>query len=187
MAALRRGADAALESLIDAWESPVHRFIYRYVQDEGAARDLTQETFVRVYHKRACFRPDSSFASWLFTIAANLCRNHRRWRWRHPTEPLDHSPNGHGTHETCDAVGPDRQLVATETSAAVRAAINALPPDLRCTVLLFEFDQLSYRDIATVLGCSERGVETRLNRARTLLREKLGPIWFEILSESRTP
>jgi RNA polymerase sigma-70 factor, ECF subfamily len=186
MAALVRGSDAALESLIDAWEAPVHRFIFRYIQDEGTARDLTQETFVRVYHKRAGFRPDSSFASWIFTIAANLCRNHRRWRWRHRTEPLDDSSNCNGRHERCDVAGPDRQLVATETSAAVRAAINALPPDLRCTVLLFEFDELSYRDIATVLGCSERGVETRLNRARNLLRVQLGPIWCEILSESRT-
>jgi RNA polymerase sigma-70 factor, ECF subfamily len=184
MVALARGSDAALGSLIRAWELPLHRFIYRYVQDAATAQDLTQETFVRIYQNRSRYRPGTPFARWLLTIAANLCRNHRRWRWRHRAEPLD--GDARATMDHSDAAAPHDQLVAAETSRAVRAAIDALPPDLRCTVLLFEFDELSYHDIAVVLGCSERGVETRLARARARLREKLGSIWHEILAETRT-
>ncbi len=187
MEALTHGSDAALDPLIEAWEAPLHRFIHRYVQEDTAARDLTQETFVRIYQNRSRYRAGTVFAPWAFTIAANLCRNYRRWRWRHRAEPLDRrdargSPHPHSS----DAAGPDAQLVAAETSRAVLAAVEALPPDLRITVLLFEFDELSYRDVAAIVGCSERGIETRLARARVRLRSSLGSLWEEILCDVRT-
>lgn len=188
MEALTRGSDAALDPLIAAWEAPLHRFIHRYVQEDTAACDLTQETFVRLYQNRARYRPGEVFAPWAFTIAANLCRNHRRWRWRHRAESLDRDRDdgGGSTHShASDAAGPDEQLVSVETSRAVLAAIEALPPDLRVTVLLFEFDELSYRDVAAIVGCSERGIETRLARARVRLRASLGSLWEEILGEVR--
>lgn len=186
MEALAHGSDAALDPLIEAWEAPLHRFIYRYVQEDTAARDLTQEAFVRIYQHRARYRPGTVFAAWAFTIAANLCRNHRRWRWRHRAEPLDRDDLcGSPSAPAGAAAGPDEQLVSAETSRAVLAAIEALPPDLRVTVLLFEFDELSYRDVAAIVGCSERGVETRLARARVRLRSSLGSLWAEILCEAR--
>lgn len=184
MEALAHGSDEALDPLIEAWEAPLHRFIHRYVREDTAARDLTQETFVRLYQNRERFRPGEVFAPWAFTIAANLCRNHRRWRWRHRAEPLDRN-DAHGGSHPSDAAGPDEQLVSAETKRAVLAAIEVLPPDLRITVLLFEFDELSYRDIAAIVGCSERGIETRLARARVRLRASLGSLWEEILGEVR--
>lgn len=184
MEALALGSDAALDPLIEAWEAPLHRFIHRYVQEDTAARDLTQETFVRIYQNRARYRPGEIFAAWAFTIAANLCRNHRRWRWRHRAEPLDRE-DARGCPYPGDTAGPDEQMVSAETKRAVLAAVEALPPDLRVTVLLFEFDELSYRDIAAIVGCSERGIETRLSRARVRLRASLGSLWEEILGEVR--
>jgi RNA polymerase sigma-70 factor, ECF subfamily len=186
MEALAHGSDAALDSLIEAWEAPLHRFIRRYVQEDTAAGDLTQETFVRIYQNRARYQPGTVFAAWAFTIAANLCRNHRRWRWRHRAEPLDRD-DAHGSPhvQVSAAAGPDEQLVSAETSRAVLAAIEALPADQRLTVLLFEFDELSYRDVAVIVGCSERGIETRLARARVRLRASLGSLWQEILGEVR--
>jgi RNA polymerase sigma-70 factor (ECF subfamily) len=187
MNALAHGSDAALDPLIDAWEGPLHRFIQRYVQEDTAAHDLTQETFVRIYQNRTRYRPGTLFAAWAFTIAANLCRNHRRWRWRQRTEPLDGDDARESPHPPAsDTAGPDEQLVSAETRRAVLAAIEALPPDLRVTVLLFEFDELSYRDVAAIVGCSERGIETRLARARVRLRSSLGSLWEEILCEVRT-
>ena len=164
MEALAQGSDAALDPLIAAWEAPLHRFIHRYVQEDTAAGDLTQETFVRIYQNRARYRAGTVFAPWAFTIAANLCRNHRRWRWRQRTESLD----GDDAHDSSRphasaAAGPDEQLVSVETSRAVLAAIEALPPDQRVTVLLFEFDELSYRlplmaSVTFIQKGSNRGV-----------------------------
>lgn len=187
MEALAHGSDAALDRLIEAWEAPLHRFIHRYVQEDTAACDLTQETFVRIYQNRVRYRMGMAFAPWAFTIAANLCRNHRRWRGRHCTESLDRADPGGASHAgASDTAGrPDEQLVSAETSRAVLAAIEALSPDLRVTVLLFEFDELSYRDVAAIVGCSERGIEARLARARVRLRASLGSLWEEILGEVR--
>lgn len=186
MQALAHGSDAALGSIIAAWEAPLHRFIHRYVREDTAARDLTQETFVRIYQHRTRYATGTPFAAWAFTIAANLCRNHRRWRWRQRTEPLaEVNEGGREFPATGSLSGPDEQLVSAETRRAVQAAIDALPADLRLTVLLFEFDELSYRDIAAISHCSERGVETRLARARARLRASLGPLWDEILCEAR--
>ncbi len=75
---------------------------------------------------------------------------------------------------------PMRALEQDETCAAVRAAIDRLPHDLKTTLLLHHYEQLSYREIGSVVGCSERGVETRLYRARQRLREELSGFLREI-------
>ena len=74
MAEIASGDDAALGALVELWQAPVLRFAFRYVQSEAEARDIVQETFVRVHANRATFRAGAAFSSWVFTIAANLCR-----------------------------------------------------------------------------------------------------------------
>jgi len=183
MRALVAGRQVALNELIRLWEGPLLRFTFRYVQNEAEARDLVQETFVRVYLHRERFRLDSSFSTWAFTIAANLCRNHRRWRGRHATVSLDEPTVEETTRHdklVCPRRGPDLAAVQTERIAALQAAIAGLSHDLRTTLLLYEYEQLSYREIATIVGCSEKGVESRLARARTRLRSKLSVILKDV-------
>jgi len=176
MRALVAGRQVALNELMTLWEGPLLRFIFRYVQWEAGARDLVQETFVRVYLKRESFRPGTSFSTWAFTIAANLCRNQRRWQGRHPTLSLDDVTADAVTgHEqlACPRNGPDQAAVQSERMDALKAVVAELPHDLRTTLLLYEYEGLSYREIAEVVGCSEKGVESRLSRARTRLRKIL--------------
>jgi len=176
--ALQEGEDAALHELIARWQRPLFAFAWRYVQNPTDARDLVAETFVRLHQQRARLRPDTRLAAWLFTTLSNLCHNHYRWRLRHPTVSLDaapddadgppriHLPEAEGLH-------PDSALERDEACAAVRAAIDRLPHDLKATVLLHHYEHLSYREIGVITGCSERGVETRLYRAKQRLREEL--------------
>lgn len=190
LAQLAAGSDAALTHLIREWGPALHRFVYRYVQDASVAEDLVQETFVRVYRQRERYRPGKSPSAWLFTIAANLCHNHRRWQGRHPTVPLavTDEPPGSGPQAAVVAApgSPRERALQSETVAAVRAAIDDLPHDMKSTLLLFEFDELSYTDIAQVVGCSPRGVETRLTRARARLRSALGALWQEVTQRRRS-
>jgi RNA polymerase sigma-70 factor (ECF subfamily) len=176
MRALVAGRKLALNDLMALWEGPLLRFIFRYVQSDTEARDLVQETFVRVYLHRERFRPDSSFSTWAFTIAANLCRNHHRWLGRHRTVSLDEpTQNETNRHDqiVCPCSSPDRSAQQTERIDALKAAIAELPHDLRTTLLLYEYEELSYREIAPIVGCSENGVESRLVRARVRLRKRL--------------
>ena len=175
--ALRQGEDAALPRLIARWERPLFAYAWRYVQNTADAHDLVAETFVRLYRERKRLRPDTTLSGWLFTTLTNLCHNLHRWRRRHPTVSLDGPPDEPPTAgpiaPQADEPEPDAALEADEARAAVRDAINRLPHALKSVVLLHHYERLSYREIGTIIGCSERGVETRLYRARQRLREEL--------------
>lgn len=177
MARLREGQDAALNDLMNRHATAVFQFLYRMVGTAEDANDLAQEAFVRVYRHRDRFRPDSSFSTWVFTIAANLARNQLRWRARHPTVPLDAAASGsiqtYGELLPSGDNSPDDELLLAERRAAVRAAITELPVDLREALLLFEFEDRSMTEAATILGTTPKGIESRLSRARGQLRERL--------------
>jgi len=175
--ALQQGEAAALNRLIVRWERPLLSFAYRYVQNHADAQDMVAEAFVRLYRQRDRLRADTKLSAWLFTTLANLCHNHHRWKRRHPTVALD-APAEPGENRPATELAsmqpaPDAALVQDEALVAVRAAIGRLPHDLKVTVLLHHYDRLSYREIADISGCSERGVETRLYRARQQLRQML--------------
>lgn len=185
--ALQQGDSAALNHLMNRWQRPLHHFAYRYVQNSTDAHDLVAETFVRLHQQRLRLRPDTKLSAWLFTTLTNLCHNHHRWKRRHPTVSLaaagQDDPTRDATIEaiSTDLPAPDDALVQDEIIAAVRAAIDRLPHDLKVTLILHHYDHLSYREIGEITGCSERGVETRLYRARLLLRKMLADLAIEPL------
>jgi RNA polymerase sigma-70 factor (ECF subfamily) len=192
LAALQRGDGAALDRLIEEWKRPLTRFAFRYVQNSADAHDLVAETFVKLYQRRLALRPETNLSAWLFTTLTNLCHNHHRWRRRHPTVPLDPPDEGRdaagrrspASVQLADGgPGPDALLAQDESLAAVQRAIDELPHELKATILLHHYEHLSYREIAGITGCSERGVETRLYRARQLLRKGLAGFFREVAED----
>ena len=185
---LQRGETAALNRLVSRWQRPLLAFAYRYVQSTADAQDLVAETFVRLYKSNSSLRPDTNLAAWLFTTISNLCHNHHRWKRRHPTVSLAASPPQSGAlgsdeNRSMDLASPDQSpdsaLERDEALDALKAAIDKLPHDLKVSVLLHHYEHLSYKEIAAAAGCSERGVETRLYRARQQLRQELGRFFRE--------
>lgn len=177
MTRLRDGHDLALNELMSRWQQPLANYLTRFCGNEATALDLAQETFVRVYEARARYDVRGKFSTWLYTVAGNLARNSHRWQQRHSTISLDAPTDENGgtlaTHLPDTTSAPDVAAEQTERAIAVRAAIADLPEDLRSTVLLREYEDRSHADIAAVLGCTAKAVETRLHRARKTLREKL--------------
>lgn len=180
--ALQEGDATALNRLIARWQRPLHSFAYRYCQNRTDAEDLVAQTFVRLYQQRLRFRPDTKLSAWLFTTLTNFCHNHHRWKRRHPAIPLESgaidsdeaAPRGLSQARlAAEQRSPDQALEHDELLASVQAAIGRLPHNLKVTLLLHHYDHLSYREIAEITRCSERGVETRLYRARIQLREML--------------
>ena len=176
MLRLQDGEDAALNALMTRWQVPLVSFIHRYIDDRSQALDLAQETFIRVYQSRQRYRATAKFSSWLFTIASNLCKNYTRWQHRHPVVSLVRDDDGAG--DVLDAFpspgkSPHDAAGDNDLARCVKEGIQGLPHDLKTVVLLFEYEDLSYEAIAAVLGCSAKAVETRLYRARKILREKL--------------
>ncbi len=182
--ALQQGDASSLNRLIARWQRPLHSFAYRYCQNCADAEDLVAQAFARLYQQRLRLRPDTRLSAWLFTTLTNLCHNHHRWKRRHPTvnletgpvDPESSAPRG-PSQENLPAEGrtPEQAMEHDEMLRALRTAIDRLPHDLKVTLLLHHYDHLSYREIGEITGCSERGVETRLYRAKKQLRELLLP------------
>jgi RNA polymerase sigma-70 factor (ECF subfamily) len=177
MARLAAGHDAALDDLMDRHGEQLFHYLLRALQNEDDAADLAQETFVRLYQSRAKFNPRQKFSSWLYTIATNLCRDRMRWRARHPQVSLHAQTPGDGPSlgDTLPSPtrSPSEQLAATERIETVRRAVQSLPEDLRLPLILAEYENQSYTEIAAVLKCTAKAVEMRLYRARQQLRSAL--------------
>jgi len=177
MKSLAEGHDAALNELMDRHGPKLFHYLIRCLQSEEDAADATQEAFVRVYQNRAKFDPGQQFSTWLYTIATNLARDCYRHRARHPQISLEAEDAQTGgtllQHLTDANPTPDESLRSAERSEAVRRAIAQLPDELRTPLVLSEYEERSHAEIGAILHCSAKAVETRLYRARNLLREQL--------------
>jgi len=159
----------AFRRLVQQWEQPIFAFLYHMVGSREDAEDLTQETFVRVYTWANRYRPAGRFKSWLFRIAGNLARSHLRrqrlLRWiRFDTSAHDRPDPG---------PRPDNVLAAKRRQAAVHAALAHLPERQRQAVILRRYQELSYEEIAEILGTTVAAVESLLQRAAVNLRVNL--------------
>ena len=182
MEKLCAGHDAALNELMARHATPVYHFLCRLTGNEADANDLAQETFVRVFKSCNRFRSSGKFSTWLFTIAANLARNHFRWRSRHPDLSLDAEDAGTdqplGSTLPANSPTPKEAALAGERAAAVRVAVKNLPEELRAAIVLCEWEERSVAEAATILETTPKAVESRLYRARGQLREHLRS-WLE--------
>jgi RNA polymerase sigma-70 factor (ECF subfamily) len=158
---LQRGEEAAFDELLSRYKHPVINFCYRLLGDAGDADDVAQEVFVRVYQRIGDYRPRGKFTTWLFAMARNACIDRLRYRKRHPTESLENAPEPATTAQYDDA------------GEHIAAAIAELPEEQRTAIVLAEYHDLSYAEIAGVMKCSEKSVESRLYRAKHTLRQKL--------------
>jgi len=179
MEELAKGQDRALNALMDRHAHAVFCFLMRLLGNEDDANDLAQETFARVYRARERYDPARRFTTWLYSIAANLARNHLRWRARHPAVSMD-APNDEGGQSLRDTLSagsatPGETVVSEEMARTVRGAVQQLPENLREVVVLCEWEDCSMAEAAAILETTAKAVESRLYRARQLLREALKP------------
>lgn len=181
MQRLAAGQDAALNDLMERHAPSVFHFLCRMLGNEDDANDLAQEAFVRVFRAKARYRPSQRFSAWLYTIAANLARNQIRWRVRHPNISLDAETAEPGRNLATTlpdgSPSPIERAESAERALAVRRAVQELPVDLREALVLCEWEDLSLAEAAAILETSPKAVESRLYRARKLLREELKE-WF---------
>ena len=177
MARLAGGHDAALNDLMGRHAERLFHYLVRSLQDETDAADLAQETFVKVYQNREKFDPAQKFSTWLYAIASNLVRDQYRWRSRHPQVSLEAEAGQNEAilKDTLPASepSPDQTIQTQERALMVREAVAALPEELRQPLILAVYEGLSQAQIADILKCSVKAVETRIYRARLLLRAKL--------------
>ena len=172
--ALQSGDDSALDQLMDRYQEALFRFIRGYVQNEADATELTQETFVRAYFHIGGFKPSAKFATWLYRIALNLCRDRAKSgaaRRATMTDSLSAADGDFAAGRQLPAVGstPAEQALLSEKMAVLSDAIAQLPHDLRTALVLTAIEQRSQQECADLLDTTPKTIETRVYRARKQL------------------
>jgi len=174
--ALRDGDTDSLGVLVSRWQEPLYRFTVRILSRPDDARDVCQETFLRVLRQCGRFREGARFSTWMYQIALNLCRDqmrrHRRWRWTPLVEasPGEDAPAG---HEEIVRDTPADEAARQERRELVARALADLPPDQREVLVMKEFEGMKFREIAEILGCPESTVKSRMYYGLTGLRNAL--------------
>ena len=174
--ALQAGDDSALNELISRHRGPLFHFVFRYLRDETAARDVVQETFVRVYFKAGKFQPKATVKTWIYTIALNLCRDQGRRLAKRRTDISLNAPRPGDLPplELADtAPNPVDQAGQGDRFSALRGAIDRLPHKLKSALVLFSLQGHSQKEAAEVLGTTPKTVELRVAHAKQKLREIL--------------
>lgn len=180
MLRVKRSDRAAFTELVDKYKQPVMNFVFRSLRDEVEAEDVAQNVFIQVWKSRDRYERTAKFSTWLFTIARNLCLNEIRRRSRHPAESLEesHSENEDQParqYEDKNVSLPTDQLLQGELVDKIEQALAELPENQRTAILLCRKDDVSYEEIAKVLGCSLSATKSIIFRGREALKEKLKP------------
>ncbi len=170
--ACRAGEASAFDVLVARWEDKIRGAAWRVLGSQEEARDVAQETFLRAYRGIDGFKREARFSSWLYQIAVNLCRDRlrrRRTRTSVSLEELEQS----GSVLVEGGPGAQEQLLAEDLASAVRRAIDALPVEQREVVILKEYQDLTFLEIAQALEVPVSTVKTRLYRGLGQLRLRL--------------
>ena len=163
------GDPSGFEGIVRRWQSPLINLAYRFCRDRGRAEEMAQEAFLRAFRNLASWRQESAFSTWLFALATNLYCTQLR-RLPPVTLPFDE------VHEPADPGAIDGGLEQRNQSAAIRKAVDSLPPKYREVLTLYYFHEMDVPDTARSLGLPEGTVKAHLFRARSLLRDKLKPM-----------
>ena len=180
MLRVKRGDREAFARLVEKYKQPVMNLTGRMLRDETEAEDLAQAVFLQVYKSARNYEKKAKFTTWLFTIARNLCLNEIRRRTRHPAESFDQPHPSQEDQpllqvEDKRTYSPPDTLLQRELAKKVDEALAELPENQRTALLLCRQEELSYDEIAEVLGCSLAATKSLIHRGRETLKQRLKP------------
>lgn len=171
------------DELMRRYERKILAFIFHMLkssQMESLAEDLCNETFYKAYKSLHSFREvEATFSTWLYTIARNTVLSELR---KHKNIKVSLEQSGYTPQTSLDTL-PEQTVLRNERVSMVRDAINNLPEKQRSALILREYDQLDYQEIANILGQTVSSVKSLLFRARASVKLQLEPYFLEPIFE----
>ncbi len=165
---IRGGDTAAFNFLVNRWQDKIHRFAYRFFADRDEAMEITQKTFIKVYHRIDTLDDEQKFSSWIYRIANNLCLDELKRAGRRRSTPLEnvlHVQNRSADHS------PYSKLADKELQMILQQALASIPDAQRTVIILKEFEEMTFREIAEVLDEPENTVKSRMYYGLKALRK----------------
>ena len=165
---------AAYGELISRHQDRVYNMALKILNSPEDARDASQDIFIRVFKSLSSFDFRSSYTTWLYRVATNVCLDMLRKKNKelHQTLPLGEQ-KAFEIHLKDVSPGPEETCIEREKLKDLRKAINDLPEEHRVALVLHHYQGLSYKEVAEVLEIPENTVATRIHRAKKMLREVL--------------
>lgn len=159
------GELAAFNEIVLRYEDTAWRLASRFLDDPSNAQDAAQEAFIRIFEAAARYRPTASFSTYLYRVLVRICMDANRKRREVPSDTTD--------EYTCPDLNPAQQMSKRNNEKKFQDALRKLPSRQRTAIILREFMELSYVDIADIMHTSTKSVERLLARARDALHREL--------------
>jgi len=170
------GNQQAFNTLVWRWQKPVYNFIFRTVGDGDLAKDILQDTFMRVYKGLVHLKEHQCFTAWLFRIATNLCRDEFKKRHRQPQlidELSATTISESGVPDSQPSHHPSGALPAHEVQSLLHKALQQIPEEQRIVIIMKQLNGLKFSDIAQILDEPLNTIKSRMYYGLSALRKIL--------------
>ncbi|MDI7274979.1 MAG: sigma-70 family RNA polymerase sigma factor [Anaerolineae bacterium] len=173
------GEEEAFAGLVRAFQTPVYNLCYRMLGTAMEAEEAAQETFLRAYRRLHTYDAAQKLSSWMLAIAAHYCVDRLRRR-RMPCLPMEEAPASALQAQGVEGA-PEQDLLEREREHEIQVLLARLPETYRMVIVLRYWQDMSYEEMAQMLGTTESAIKSRLHRARELLavhlaRERSAPM-----------
>lgn len=170
-----KGRTELFSTIIDRYQMKVYSTVYNYTHDQEEARDLTQEVFIKVYNNLQSYKSKASFSTWLYRITVNRCID---WTRKKRLQTVSVLRDGEDETDIYDTIidnswGPEEMLIKQENAESIKAVVDRLPEIYKTAIILYYFEDFSPQEIADITDIPKRTIETRLFRAKNMLKLKL--------------
>lgn len=172
---IQRGNTEIFSRLVDIYKNRVFSIAYKFTNDYNEAQDLSQEIFIKVFSYIPRFRFECSLSTWIYKIATNKCIDYKRKKKIQASsfnEEYNKEASLEDKSKSMDS-SPEEIIISDERHREIHKSIYNLPDIYKTVIIMYHLNELSYKEISEALNIPEKTVETRLYRARRLLREKL--------------
>lgn len=169
-----KGDSQLYSEIIDRYSGKVYSTAYSYTHNQEEAKDLVQEILIKTYNSLNGFKADAKFSTWLYRIAVNSCID---WSRKKKSKVIMTAISFEDTDIldiiVSDAEGPEEQLLQQENKEVIRNAVDDLPEIYKTVLILYYFEELQVQEICSILDIPKKTIETRLYRAKKLLKSIL--------------
>lgn len=158
-----------IDEIMNKYGQEILQLAFSYVKNKEIAEDLTQEIFVKCYKSLHTYKGKSTYRTWLWRIAANHCKDYLKSWYNKNVFTTDYQP----IYDCVQSESVEQTVIQDEEDNQLAAAVMELPIDYREVIYLFYFEDMSIREISSVIEVKENTIKTRLKRAKELLKERL--------------
>lgn len=174
---LKSGDFSNYDKIVESYKNRVFGMAYKFTNDYNETQDLAQEVFLKIYRQIKNFREESKLSTWIYRISINTCLDWKKKKNRLKSINFSNMVNEENKDQNIDikdeSMLPDEIIIKGEDQKQVHKLIYELSNKYKTVLIMYHFNEMSYKDIATALNIPQRTVETRLYRARRTLKDKI--------------